>query len=628
MCGITGIFSKTKNQLMSSDELSVSLMNRVIKHRGPDYDEVKRVSDLCVLGHVRLSIIDVSSASNQPMTSSCGRYSLVYNGEIYNYLEIKNRLGLITKSSGDTEVLLEAIAKHGLSILSEINGIFAFALYDSKRNTLSLARDRFGVKPAYFTSKESRLYFCSEIKGLTALDNIDKKFDESCLSDFLTFLCLPENRTFFKDIYKVRPGEVITFSDNGAQNSEVFAEPVNEHDFLGLIKAQELGVEFKQTVARQSVADVPLGIFLSGGVDSNGILQGLLDADIKPAAYTAYFESDHDSYLSELDCVEKIVKRHDIDLYKVEITRDAFWGDIDRVIYHQDEPLADPVSIPVYFLSKQVSKNGAKVVHVGEGADELFFGYEAWRKLEILQHLQYVQKALEIFKARRLFSLLSWLRVFFPTRMSEAWRRFSLGLPLFWGGTDALTHDEKIQIGVSRKLLEDTDAYMLETYGKFSQKFKDNAPNKWMSYFDLKLRLPELMLMRVDKMAMANGVEARVPFLDNQLASRAWNIPIQKKRTKFSMKYLFKKALENDVDDSILYAPKQGFNAPAEEWCLESKEKVFLEIRNFCAVTRALDYDGIKTLCSDKPRHLWRLFVLARWHHLTFISQDFPETEI
>jgi asparagine synthase (glutamine-hydrolysing) len=621
MCGFNGVYSK-KTMCTSLDEESISVMNEAIKHRGPDYDEVRKVSGSCVLGHVRLSIIDMSSASHQPMTSECGRYSIVFNGEIYNYREIKSKLGLTTKSTGDTEVLLEAIAKNGLSILPEINGIFAFALYDNKTNTLTLARDRFGVKPAYFAETNDLLYFSSEIKGLTSIDAIEQIFDDSGVSDFLTFLCLPEDKTFFKNIYKIKPGEVITFAENGEKTSKIFMEAIAENSSLGSVTEQELGREFAETVVRQSVADVPLGLFLSGGVDSNGILSALLDNNIRPSAYTAYFESEHDSYSSEIDCVERVAQVHDISLNKVEITRKSFWAELDQVIYCQDEPLADPVSIPVYFLSKQVKKNGEKVIHVGEGADELFFGYEAWRKMEILQHLQYPQELFNKLKIKWLFIPLSFLRIFLPTRYAEAWRRFFWGLPLFWGGTDALTYDEKVQIGVNRALLKKTDLYVLESYSKFENKFKDKAPNKWMSYFDLKIRLPELMLMRVDKMAMAHGVEARVPFLDNQLADRAWNIPIEKKRNKVSMKCIFKKALASKIDDSILYAPKQGFNAPAEEWCIESKEEVLLEIKKFCVNTGTLNYDGIRALCAAKPRHLWRLFVLARWHFLTFNSVE------
>jgi asparagine synthase (glutamine-hydrolysing) len=617
MCGLTGILLHQKTDL-NFMEKSVALMNGAIKHRGPDHDEVKRVSDSCVLGHVRLSIIDISSAANQPMTSKCGRYSIVFNGEIYNYRELKDRLGLNTKSTGDTEVLLEGIARQGLSILSEINGIFAFALFDKKTGALSLARDRFGVKPIYFIKTNECLYFSSEIKGITAIDAIEKTFDDSCLSDFFTFLCLPEDRTFFKNIYKIRPGEVVTFTRTGRKTKKIFAEPVTEVSSESSISPHRLRREFTETVIRQSVADVSLGLFLSGGVDSNAILHALVANDIRPESYTAYFESDHDSYSSEISCVDSVAKIHNVASNKVEITRAAFWTDLDKILYHQDEPLADPVSIPIYFLSKKVAENGCKVIHVGEGADELFFGYEAWRKLEILQHLQYPQKFLHFLGINRLFNYFSFLRVALPTRYREAWRRFFMGLPLFWGGTDALTHDEKVQIGVNKELLRQTDSFVFKSYVEFKSKYKDNAPNKWMSYFDLKVRLPELMLMRVDKMAMANGVEARVPFLDNEFATRAWNIAIEKKRTKLGMKYIFKKAFEGKIDDSILYAPKQGFNAPAEEWCMEEKEKVFEEIKRFCSKTKALNYEGIKALCSDKPRHLWRIFVLARWHELTF----------
>ena len=619
MCGFNGVFSLNNNLLTGSDKSLVNDMNNIIKHRGPDYDETRKISDSCVLGHVRLSIIDVSSASNQPMTSSCGRYHIVFNGEIYNYQEIRNKYNLETKSTGDTEVLLEAIAKKGLSVVDEFNGIFAFALFNNQDSSLVIARDRFGVKPAYFSANKDKLYFSSEIKALTALEEIDKCFNENCLSDFLSFLCLPEDKTFFKGIYKVRPGEMISFSSDGSKKSTIYAEPVNDRKFLEQeISPHYLSNEFTDTVVRQSVSDVPLGIFLSGGVDSNGILNSLIKNNISPTAYTASFESDHDSYSSETMRVKEVVKKYDINFREVKITRDLFWAKLDNVIYHQDEPLADPVSIPVYFLSKDVSKNNEKVIHVGEGADELFFGYEAWRNLERLQYLQYPQKFFFKYKFIRFLKLFSFLKIILPTRYAEALRRFIEGLPLFWGGTDALTYAEKLEVGVDKNDLINTDKFIRNTYTNFTRNFKDNSPNKWMTYFDLKLRLPELMLMRVDKMAMASGVEARVPFLDNHLSDISWNIPIKQKRNTKSMKVILKKSFHNEIDDDILYAKKQGFNAPAEEWCIEESDKIYKEIKDFCHNTGKLNYDGISSLCKKKPRHLWRFYVLARWYKLNF----------
>ena len=626
MCGISGIVSLNGNALLRNDLDNVVSMNVAIKHRGPDYDEVNQVSETCILGHVRLSIIDVSSASNQPMVSACGRYSIVFNGEIYNYIEIKNKYGLVTKSSGDTEVLLESIAKVGFSILKELNGIFAFALYDKKKNELTISRDRFGVKPLYYTFEKNNLYFSSEIKGLTCLTNIKKIFNDTKLSDFFTFLTLPGKDTFFKNINKVMPGEVITFSYK-TNKSYTFSEPVQDLLIQSTITNKKLYKDFSNTVNRQSVADVSLGLFLSGGVDSNGILDSLINNNINPEVYTAYFESDHDSYSSELDKVDRVVEENNIVLHKVKITRDLFWGELDNVIFHQDEPLADPVSIPVYFLSQQVEKNNSKVIHVGEGADELFFGYESWRKLELLQFLQYPQKFLNkigILKILNLFSFI--ICKIFPARYSEAWRRLVNNLPLFWGGTDALTYNEKKKIGINSKLLDKTDKIIKKSYENFLDKFDENSPNKWMTYFDLKIRLPELMLMRVDKMAMAFGIEARVPFLDNELANIAWNIPIKHKRTKKSMKHIFKKALEKNISKDILYAKKLGFNAPAEEWCQEESVKVLREIKLFCDHSNTLNFREIHRLCASTPRHTWRFYVLSRWYNLNFNNDSIYNT--
>lgn len=622
MCGISGIFSLNGSDLLESNHNDVLNMNIAIKHRGPDNDDVNKVSQTCILGHVRLSIIDISDASNQPMLSSCGRYTIVFNGEIYNFREIKEKYRIITKTSGDTEILLESIAKVGISIIKELNGIFAFVLYDKKEDTVIMARDRFGVKPLYYYEQDNNLFFSSEIKGITCLSHIKKEFNESKLSDFFTFLTLPGKSTFFKGIYKVMPGELISFKNN-IKESSIFAEPVMDKNINSDNSPERLYGDFSDTVIKQSVSDVSLGIFLSGGVDSNGILESLIDHNTYPDAYTAYFESDHNSYSSEIESVEGVVKRKSIKLHKVKISRDQFWNELDKVIFHQDEPLADPVSIPVYFLSKHVNKNNSKVIHVGEGADELLFGYEAWRKLEILQSLQYLQKILKKLKLLKLFSIFSIIiDKIFPVRHSEAWRRFTSGLPLFWGGTDALTLLEKKKIGISNDSLKKTDIFIQDSYDSFLGNFKDNSPNKWMSYFDLKIRLPELMLMRVDKMAMAFGVEARVPFLDNKFANVAWNIPIKMKRTKQNMKDIFKKSLEGRVSNDILYSKKLGFNAPAEEWCQEELENILREIQIFCKASKALNYDEVKSLCKTTPRHTWRFYVLSRWYNLNFLKTN------
>lgn len=618
MCGISGIVSFKTNLNLKKNFDAVASMNRSIKHRGPDHDQVKKISEQCIFGHVRLSIIDLSNKSNQPMTSSCKRYSIVFNGEIYNFKDIKNKYKLITKSTGDTEVLLEAFAKVGASIIKELNGIFAFAIYDNKEKKLTLVRDRFGVKPLYYSVQQNNIYFSSEIKALTSLSNIKKIFNETKLSDYFTFLTLPDKDTFFKEIYKVMPGEILNFKKE-TNKSSIFSEPVEEFSNFSEITKKKLYKEFINTVKRHSVSDVQIGLFLSGGVDSNSILESLLINKSKPEVFTAYFESDHDSYSSELNIVEKVAKKNNLNLYRVKITRDLFWSNLDNIILHQDEPLSDPVNIPVYFLSKELKKNNLKVVHVGEGADEIFFGYHAWRKLELLQYSQYIQKFLSKTRILNLFKIFSYLfNYILPVRYSEVIRRFLYDLPIFWGGTDALTFFEKKNIGINLEFLKNTDNFIKKKYKIFLEKYKDISPNKWMTYFDLKVRLPELMLMRVDKMTMAFGIEARVPFLDNRLANIAWNIDIEQKRTKESTKHIFKKAFEDHLPSDLLYAKKIGFNAPAEEWSNEEFSKVFREIELFCKHSKLLNFNEIKKLCLKAPRHTWRFYVLSRWYNLNF----------
>lgn len=612
MCGVNAIWGKSPFQQTELRNF-VQNMNNQISHRGPDNNSVRSFGDNCVLGHVRLSILDTTDASNQPFTADDGNVALTYNGEIYNYLEIKALLNLECETSSDTEVLVKGFEKIGHEIFPLLNGMFGFVIYDARSRSLTLARDRFGIKPLYYSVVDEMLIVSSEIKAFFTFPNFKKKFNSHHVSDFLSYLTLPGKETFFSGVNKVLPGEKLVFNEKLEVVSKIFAEPYDYQEEKSLISASKLRRSFFDTVKRQSISDVPVGLFLSGGVDSNAILEGMIDDGIKPVILSATFDGDFESYTSEKESILRSARKHDLDVNFVEISEEDFWQSIDEIFCHQDEPLADPVSVPVFLLAKKAADLGTKVILVGEGADEIFFGYPSWLRMNFIHKLSLLNMPVHYLKIMSPF-----INRMFPERYCEAFRRLVMRLPQFWGGTDALTRKEKSFVGIKDCDLDKTDQKILAYFNEFCRRTGAKSKEDWFTYFDLKLRLPELMLMRVDKMAMAFGIETRVPFLDNDFTKTVMKIPHGQKVQRGLPKAVFKKALKSHVDGSILWSLKQGFNAPAEEWCLGRSQEIEKQITHFCQHSGLMNAHNIISLCKKNPRHSWRFFTLARWYNLTF----------
>jgi len=563
MCGFVGLYD-SQERTENFTELIRSMTN-TIAHRGPDSNEVY-VNGAIGLGHVRLSIIDLSNRGSQPMTTEDGRYVIVFNGEIYNYKEIRLELEKYKVSfngSSDTEVLLKAWVYWGPDILKRLNGIFSFAIWDNLTKKLILARDRFGVKPLYYYNSDQGIVFGSEIKALLASKLIDKKINHQALHEFTFFGASLGQNTFFSGIKRLEPGQWLTYEGDKL----ILSSYHNFHNTEAVQDSKELAVDkikylLQESVKKQLVADVPVGIFLSGGIDSSLITayaskhySGKIDT------FSAGF--DFQDGVNELPVAKRISEEFNTNHHELSLKGDGLPSIIEDLVSHHDEPFSDAANIPLYILCKEL-KGNMKVVLQGDGGDEIFGGY---RRYSILKHL-YFWKSLSSFSKILPFGKYeNFNRI---KRISEALSQENEANRMAWLLTmdtkrfsfkDLLTKDWQL-------ILSKTDPF--SRYRKIISDLDSFSPVQKMLYCDTNILLPDIFLEKVDKSTMANGIESRVPLLDNELTEYVMGLPAEYKVSMGSGKSLLKKALKGTVPDYVLNAPKTGFGVPYSYWLSSS----------------------------------------------------------
>ncbi len=637
MCGISGIWEYGSTE----GRVELSLIERMrdeMHHRGPD-DEGSLIFDegRGGFGFRRLSIIDLSAAGNQPMHGCTDRVWLVFNGEIYNHLQLREQLegrGHIYRSHTDSETILHLYEEQGVDLLNQIEGDFAIAIWDAEREQLFLARDRLGVKPLYFYHQDGRFIFASEIKAILQHPAVTREVDEQALYHYLTFLTTPAPQTLFRGIQKLPAGHFLTLDRKGdlrvthywdalpplSATDQAPTEAEKQSEILSLLRA---------SIKKRMMSDVPFGVFLSGGVDSSAnvaLMSELMSQPVK--TYTVGFKDNEE--LNELDSARAISKRFATDHHEVMIGSKEMEEFLPAMVFHQDEPIADPVCIPLYYVSKLAKETGTTVVQVGEGSDEIFAGYDWFRKYARInerfwQPVQHLPRAARQAAAAMAMPVMG--RMLKKRTAVELARRFGAGEALFWGG--AIVFDEEFK----RRVLSDqmsarTDG--LSSYDAVRRHLEYIAqmrPNSdfaaRMTYLELKLRLPELLLMRVDKMTMATSVEARVPFLDHHLVEYAMSLPVDLKIKGSSGKHILKRALEKVLPADLLYRPKRGFGAPIREWFrgASGDELGGLIVNSSIRRRELFDYAFIARLIDEHRRgardwsfHLWALLNVSLWH--------------
>ncbi len=628
MCGIVGLLSLSQSTQIT-ESLLITMRDTMV-HRGPDGGGVWLSTDGSIgLGHRRLSIIDLSTAASQPMSNEDGTVWVTFNGEIYNHVEIRRELQEIgghvwVTDHSDTEVIVHAYEQWGIDCLHKFRGMFAIGIWDSRSRELWLARDRLGIKPLYYSFYSGKLAFASEIKALLADPERSRAVNENALFHYLSFLTTPAPMTLFEGINKLESGCYLRIRENGEVKEHRYWEVWDNNEDLKEKTedeiTQRLLEELRTSVKLRKVSDVPVGVFLSGGIDSSTNAKLFSEGEVGTVkTFSIGYEGNHRTYLNELQYARKVADEVGAEYHQKLLSVNDLIEFLPRMVQLQDEPIADPVCVPVYYVSKLARDNGVIVCQVGEGADELFLGYPAWKTSLILQSLsdlpfpKILRRAglhiLRIFKKNHSFPF-EWLR------------RSAQGVPIFWGGAEAFTHEEKMNLLSPRLKTKFKDATSWDAICPIHERFKRTTAEKttlnWMTFLDLNLRLPELLLMRVDKMSMGVSLEARVPFLDYKFVEFAMSIPTNMKMRGKELKRILKKAVKGLIPDEIINRPKQGFGVPLQDWIFDKLGKeIEKELLNFAKDTDFLSYQAVQELLDDnRPKireKTWYLYNFALW---------------
>jgi len=626
MCGIAGalVFGTSG---FTVTEHYIASMRDVMAHRGPDGTGAWVSPDGRIgLGHRRLSIIDLSDAASQPMGNEDGSVHIVFNGEIYNHAAIRTEL----ERSGshrwrtdhsDTEVILHAFEEWGIGCLHRFRGMFSIALWDGRSRELWLIRDRIGIKPLYYSVHDGRVVFASEIKALLRDPDQRRSVDEESLFHYLSFLTVPAPRTLFGGIRKVPPGTWIRFRENGDVREERYWDVWDNVTPLRGVSEEEIAhrllSELRTSVRLRKESDVPVGVFLSGGIDSSTNAALFSEGEHSPVkTFTIGYEGEYGSYKNELHFARRMAREVGAEHHELLLTVDHLIDFLPEMVRLQDEPIADPVCVPVYYVSKLARDHGVIVCQVGEGADELFWGYPAWKTALAVQRYDDLPVP-RILKQAGVVALRA-LGKDQDTRY-EWLRRGSLGQPVFWGGAEAFTDAQKRRL-LSPRLRQKFDGLtswevLRPIRERFEAKAWEPSHLHWMTYLDLNLRLPELLLMRVDKMSMGVSLEGRVPFLDHEFVSLALSIPTAVKTRDGELKHILKKAVRGIIPDELIDRPKQGFGVPVYEWFFDRLgQRTRAELNAFTAQTDFLDPKAVSVLLDRSyGSQAWYLLNFAMW---------------
>jgi asparagine synthase (glutamine-hydrolysing) len=571
MCGINGIALSNRSDRRITTDLIVA-MRDCVTHRGPD-DSGIFIDGNVGLGHRRLSIVDVASG-HQPMTNEDGTLHISYNGEIYNHADFREELeakGHVYHTHCDTETILHLYEDNGARCVDSLRGMFAFAIWDQTKQELFLARDRLGVKPLYYVhSPDGSLYFASEIKSLLAAAAVRPELNYSALPDYLANHAPSGEETLFLGVKRLLPGHTLSWSDGRIKIQKYWDLKFSGSDARSDRTDKEYVAEwldmFRTSVRLRLMADVPLGMFLSGGIDSSAIaamMSGMVDEPIK--TFSVAFE---DREANELEYARLIARQFKTDHHEVIVSPEEFFAALPKLVWHEDEPIAHPASVPLYFVSRLAAKH-VKVVLTGEGADEMLAGYYRYRKTiyNLSIGKQYhrftneglrktINRAVESLPAtsvvrRKLSRTFVSLEPDLESLYFDNFGVFRLGMQqdLLSAATKERTGSLDPYAGV-RALVADCDA--------------DTLLNQLL-YADTKTYLQEL-LMKQDQMSMAASIESRVPFLDHKLVELTARLPERMKLRGMTTKYILRESMKGILPEQILTRGKMGFPVPLGNW--------------------------------------------------------------
>ncbi len=602
MCGIVGI---VKN---GEKEKTIKLMNERIKHRGPDGEGYFIDGDVA-FGHRRLSIIDLSTG-DQPMFNEDKTVVTVFNGEIYNYQDLKEELikaGHTFKSKSDTEVLVHGYEEWHTDLPKHLRGMFAFAIYDKTRGEVFLARDNFGIKPLYYAKMNGAFMFASEIKAFLDVPEFDKIFNEEILQTYLEFSFVPTNETFFKGVYRLDAGSSLLYKDDEIKINKYFKLDFKEENIPFEEAVKKISDVMKDSVEKHLIADVEVGSFLSSGIDSSYIVS-LAKPD---KTYTVGYENKrYDETMYAKDLAQKLGIKNESKI----ITKNEYLENISKIMYHLDEPTSDPAAISLYFVARLASQD-LKVVLSGEGADEFFGGYNYYREevdYKFYNKVPYpvrhfIGKIASIFPEGRGFNFL--------VRRGEKLENSYIGVNRNFSSKMAF---KVLKNKYSLKGIDVTkDVY---------NEFKGYSNIDKMQAIDINFWLMKDILLKADRMTMASSIEGRVPFIDKEVFKVASSLPFSYKVTKENTKVALREASRKIIPTEAYKKKKLGFPVPVREWIKEGdfKEEVEKTLNNSIAkkyfnvkIVNKMFNDHISGK-KDNYRKIWTIYTFIKWYEVFF----------
>ena len=602
MCGICGIIRKGDNKDI------IKKMNDRIMHRGPDGEGYYIDGDIA-FGHRRLSIIDLSTG-DQPIYNEDNSVVTVYNGEIYNYVELRSELeslGHEFKTKSDTEVLVHGYEEWHTDLPKHLRGMFAFAIHDKKRNEIFLARDNFGIKPLYYAKMNDSFMFASEIKSFLDVPDFKKEFNEEILETYLEFSFVPTNETFFKGVYRLDAGCSLLYKDEDIKINKYFKLDFKEDTMSFTDSVKNISDVMEDSVKRHLIADVEVGSFLSSGIDSSYIVS--LARPHK--TYTVGYENKkYDEINYAKDLADKLGIKNESKIIK----KDEYLDAIPKIMYHLDEPTSDPAAISLYFVAKLASRD-LKVVLSGEGADEFFGGYNYYREevdYKFYNKIPYgirhaIGKVAGLFPEVRGFNFL--------VRRGEKLENSYIGVNR--------NFSEKMARKVLRKNYE---LKAIDVTKNVYNEFKDYSNIDKMQAIDINFWLMKDILLKADRMTMASSIEGRVPFIDKEVFSVASKLPFDYKVTKENTKVALREAAKEVIPTDAYKKKKLGFPVPIREWIKDGafKEEIEKTINSDVA-NRYFNVKFLNKLFNehlsgkkDNYRKIWTVYTFIKWYQVFF----------
>lgn len=606
MCGYVGFIN---SDIKNKEPVIRKMMDRII-HRGPD-GEGSYIDEKVALGFRRLSIIGLEDGM-QPIYSEDKNLVLLFNGEIYNYKELKEDLiikGHSFYTHSDSEVLVHLYEEEGENMLPKLRGMFSFIIYNRLDSSLFIARDYFGIKPIYYGIFPGSFIFGSEIKSFLDYPYFKKELNLSALESYLSFQYSSLKETFFKNIYKLTPGHYLKYKSNNIEIKRYFRATFNSDENIALEDiVDKIEEVFKDSIKSHKVSDVEVGSFLSSGIDSSYV------ASVFKGNKTFTVGFDYDKY-NEIEYAKELSKIIGIKNESKVISDEEYWDSLVKVQYHMDEPLADPSAIALYFVS-QVAGNQVKVVLSGEGADELFGGYTIYKEpISLGKYSKLPFKLREkIGKAASLFPSIKG-----KSFLQRGGKRLE---DRYIGNANIFSNEERKKI---LKIKTDASSTMEVTKPFFDLGKDYDEPTK-MQLVDINTWLIGDILLKADKMSMAHSLELRVPFLDKEVFKIARTVPLKYKVNDKNTKYALRLAARRDIPEEVANRPKLGFPVPIRVWLRE--DKYYNKVRDYFErdiAKELFDCDALIILLNDhfdgkkdNSRKIWTIYIFLLWYEVFF----------